>query len=162
MCSCGEIEQEPIKTGLSRYQDFSDATEIDEEVILEDGRMGTINDVIRNGKNVVIGYVVETQKGKVRVFKDKVTFVNEMEGPPAGSGATLDTVTGQGSTQFPSREGTGSGDAFPSLNLGAPAGTGQSYAKKHARKKTTPQKTTKTKGIPSFNDFIKTAKKMQG
>lgn len=164
MCNCGQIDETPVSGGIVRYNEFNSDPMIDQEVVLEDGRRGVIDDVIRNGKSTVIGYVVETAKGKVRVFKDKITLVNEMEGPPAGSAATLDVVSGQGSAQMPSRDSLGSGDAFPSLNVGTPAGAGQSYAKKSPKKKVSTQKETKQKGdsIPSFNEFLKRAKKMQG
>ena len=164
MCDCGKIDDTPVSGGIIRYNEFNTDPIINQEVVLEDGRRGTIDDVIRNGKSAVIGYVVETAKGKVRVFKDKVTLVNEMEGPPAGSAATLDTVTGQGSAQMPSRDNLGSGDAFPSLGMGLPSGSGQSYAKKSPKKKVSTQKTAKKKEdtIPSFNEFLKRAKKMQG
>ena len=47
---------------------------------LVDGRNGRIDDSIRNSRGEVIGYVMNNEKGTFRVFKDKVSDINNAIG----------------------------------------------------------------------------------
>lgn len=111
-----------------------------------DGRTGLINDSIRNSRGEVIGYVLNNDRGTFRVFKDKVTQINESE----GAMASLDATPGMGEVQPPTRTSTGSGDQFPSLTVGTPA------AKKGKKKGK-----TFNNPVMKWNDFRKSMLKTQ-
>ena len=95
----------------------------------------------------VIGYVLNNERGTFRVFKDKVSGINESE----GAMASLDSVEGMGEVQPPTKDSVGSGDQFPALTVGTPAAKGGK--KKKSKSNTNP--------VMGWNEFRKNMLKTQ-
>ena len=120
------------------------------KVNLVDGRSGLVDDSIRNNTGQVIGYVIEGDKGKYRVFSNKISGPIEEGG---GAFASLSATPGMGNITPPMPDGTpGSGDQFPSLTAGTPA------AKKNSKKN---QPNPYSSSLMDFRSFLKSTKKNQ-
>lgn len=117
---------------------------------LVDGRSGIIDDAIRNSTGEVIGYVMNNEKGTFRVFKEKIADLSE-----SGAMASLDTVSGMGNVSAPTATSTGSGDQFPSLNVGTGA------AKRNKKKKSEDTEKKSTGSVMGWKDFRKEMLKSQ-
>lgn len=122
-CGCGGSSSSSQQPSYQVTREADPA--VGKQASLLDGRIGTINDSIRNSRGEVIGYVLNNPNGSFRVFKDKVTNIYESE----GAMASLDATPGMGEIAPPTKDSVGSGDVFPSLT----AGTG---AAKKGKKKT--------------------------
>ena len=115
-CGCSgstpssEPKQKPISKDLSNSNVGKVAT-------LFDGRQALVNDSIRNSSGQIIGYVLNDNRGAFRVFKDKIQNFSESEGAMSSLSATV----GIGNVIAPTADHVGSGDKFPSLDVGTPA-----------------------------------------
>ena len=116
-CGCGASANPTISVSQTSPQPDPNVGKM---ATVVDGRTGLINDSIRNSRGEVIGYVVNNERGTFRVFKDKVSGINESE----GAMASLDSVQGMGEVQPPTKDSLGSGDQFPALTVGTPAAKG--------------------------------------
>lgn len=154
-CGCGGNKQETGNTKNSLPfipPSNSQDPNVGRFATVKDGRSGTINDSIRNSSGDVIGYVINNERGNFRVFRDNITQISESEGAMSSLAAT----PGMGEVAPPTRTSTGSGDQFPSLNVGTPAAKG----KKEKSKKTSDDDVDR-KSVMSWNDFKKKMTKLQ-
>ena len=145
-CGCGASSNPTQSVTQSSYQPDPNVGKL---ATVVDGRSGTINDSIRNSRGEVIGYVLNNERGTFRVFKDKVSQINESE----GAMASLAAVPGMGEVQPPTRDSVGSGDRFPSLTTGSPAAKG-GKKKKKSKSPSNP--------VMGWNEFRKNMLKNQG
>ena len=145
-CGCGESGNPTISASPSFTQPDPN---IGKMATVVDGRTGQINDSIRNSRGEVIGYVLNNERGTFRVFKDKVSGINESE----GAMASLDSVEGMGEVQPPTRDSVGSGDQFPALTVGTPAAKGGKKKKSKSNSNTNP--------VMGWNEFRKNMLKNQ-
>jgi len=144
-CGCGASSN---PTEVVTQTSFQQDPNVGKLATVIDGRSGTINDSIRNSRGEVIGYVLNNERGTFRVFKDKVSQINESE----GAMASLDAVPGMGEVQPPTRDSIGSGDQFPSLTMGTPAAKGGKNKK--SKNSSNP--------VMGWNEFRKNMLKNQG
>lgn len=141
-CGCG-ASSNPTISQTSTQPDPN----VGKMATIIDGRTGLINDSIRNSRGEVIGYVLNNERGTFRVFKDKVSKINESE----GAMASFDSVEGMGEVQPPTRDSIGSGDQFPALSVGTPSAK---VAKKKKGK-------SNTNPVMGWNEFRKNMLKTQ-
>jgi hypothetical protein len=123
---------------------------VGKKVNLTDGRRGLVDDSIRNSTGEVIGYVIEGDMGKYRVFSNKIKGIDE-----SGEAlATLPAVPGMGSPKPPMPDGTpGSGDRWDSV--------GMTQGKKKKKDKDKKQPNTFSSSLMDFKSFIRNTKKNQ-
>lgn len=150
-CGCNSAAENIRSfTSSSVPSKYSQDPLVGKRVNLVDGRSGLVDDSIRNNTGEVIGYVIEGDRGKYRVFSNKISGTIE-EG--AGAFASLSSTPGMGDIKPPMPDGTpGSGDQFPSLTVGTPA------AKKKDKKK---QENPYSSSLMDFKSFMKSGKKNQ-
>lgn len=143
-CGCGASGNPTISISQTSPQPDPNVGKM---ATVVDGRTGLINDSIRNSRGEVIGYVLNNERGTFRVFKDKVSGINESE----GAMASLDSVEGMGEVQPPTKDSVGSGDQFPALTVGTPAAKGGK--KKKSKSNSNP--------VMGWNEFRKNMLKTQ-
>jgi hypothetical protein len=117
-CGCGETTSNIREYESYRASKYDQDPLVGKMVSLIDGRSGRVDDSIRNSVGEVIGYVIEGERGMYRVFKDKISSELEESG---GAMASLAGTPGMGNVVPPGPGRTGSGDQFPSLEVGTPA-----------------------------------------
>jgi hypothetical protein len=125
-CGCGGVTDNIRSFTGTTASRYSQDPLVGTRVNLVDGRSGKVDDSIRNNTGEVIGYVIEGDRGTYRVFKNKIAGPIEESGGPM---ASLGSTPGMGNVIPPGPGRTGSGDQFPSLEVGTPA------AKKKKKKK---------------------------
>jgi hypothetical protein len=158
-CGCGGDTTNNIRNYTS-YNKYSPDPLVGKTVNLIDGRTGTVDDSIRNSNGEVIGYVIEGDKGKYRVFKNKIAEsidIDEQDGGGMGDGggfASLDSTPGMGDIHPPIGNEEGSGDVFPSI------GFSKDRKKKGKERKRKSGKMVDT-SLMNFDTFIKNSKKNQ-
>jgi len=119
-CGCGQVSNE---SSINLRPSISNDPNYGKFATLADGRVGKIDDSIRNSTGDVIGYVLSGDRGTFRVFKDKVVSFNESD----GGMSSLSATPGMGNPALPTPDGgLGSGDQFPTLTAGTPAANGKS------------------------------------
>jgi hypothetical protein len=125
-CGCGGVTDNIRSFTGTTASRYSQDPLVGTRVNLVDGRSGKVDDSIRNNTGEVIGYVIEGDRGTYRVFKNKIAGpISEGE----GAMASLEATPGMGNVIPPGPGRIGSGDKFPSLEVGTPA------AKKKKKKK---------------------------
>jgi hypothetical protein len=117
-CGCGETTSNIREYESYRASKYDQDPLVGKRVSLIDGRSGRVDDSIRNSVGEVIGYVIEGERGMYRVFKDKISSELEESG---GAMASLAGTPGMGNVVPPGPGRFGSGDKFPSLEVGTPA-----------------------------------------
>ena len=117
-CGCGETTSNIREYESYRASKYDQDPLVGKRVSLIDGRSGRVDDSIRNSVGEVIGYVIEGERGMYRVFKDKISSELEESG---GAMASLAGTPGMGNVVPPGPGRIGSGDKFPSLEVGTPA-----------------------------------------
>jgi hypothetical protein len=117
-CGCGGTTSNIREYESYRASKYDQDPLVGKRVSLIDGRSGRVDDSIRNSVGEVIGYVIEGERGMYRVFKDKISSELEESG---GAMASLEGTPGMGNVVPPGPGRIGSGDKFPSLEVGTPA-----------------------------------------
>ena len=161
-CGCGGNSTENIRNynNYNSNSKYSQDPLVGKRVNLVDGRSGMVDDSIRNNNGEVIGYVIEGDKGKYRVFKNKIAEsidLDEQDGGMGGDGgafASLDSTPGMGDIHPPIGDQEGSGDVFPSI------GFTKGMSKKRKKKKKTSGNMFDT-SLMDFDSFIKNSKRNQ-
>lgn len=152
-CGCGGTSE-----NIRGYDSYSTGSKYDKDplvgkrVSLVDGRTGLVDDSIRNSVGEVIGYIIEGERGMYRVFKDKIAAELEESG---GAMASLGSTPGMGNVVPPGPGRTGSGDQFPSLNIGTPA------ARKKKKKTSKENPSPISNSLMDFRSFMKSSKSNQ-
>lgn len=150
-CGCGSTANNIRDYEGYRSRTYDTDPLVGKRVSLVDGRSGRVDDSIRNSVGEVIGYVIEGDRGVYRVFKDKIINPIDESGPMA----TLASTPGMGDIVPPTPNKDGSGDQFPSLNVGTPAAK-----KKNKKSKSTPNPIDTS--LMDFKSFISNSKGSQG
>jgi len=147
-CGCGSTTENIRQFTSTSSSKYSQDPLVGKKVNLVDGRSGLVDDAIRNSTGEVIGYVIEGNMGKYRVFSNKIKGIDESVGPMA----TLPTTPGMGNIKPPMPDGTpGSGDRFDAVGI-------KGKGKKGKEKK---QSNPLSSSIMDFKDFLKNSKKNQ-
>ena len=157
-CGCGSNTEDIRSFTGSATPRYSQDPLVGKNVSLSDGRKGLVDDSIRNGTGEVIGYVIEGNMGKYRVFKNKIAGVLDESGGPM---ATLPQVPGMGNVVPPTRGKEGSGDQFPSLTVGTPAASNKKKIKKESKEPKKDPNPIDT-SLMNYKSFISSSKKNQG
>lgn len=147
-CGCGSTSNNIREFTTTSYSKYSPDPLVGKRVNLVDGRNGIVDDSIRNSTGEVIGYVIEGDMGKYRVFTNKIKGIDE-----SGEAlATLPAVPGMGNPKPPMPDGTpGSGDRWDSVGMTA--------GKK--KKKDKKQPNSFSSSLMDFKSFIRNSKKNQ-
>jgi len=151
-CGCGGATNNIREYESHRSNKYDQDPLVGKRVSLIDGRSGRVDDSIRNSIGEVIGYVIEGERGMYRVFKDKISSELEESG---GAMASLSSTPGMGNVVPPGPGRTGSGDQFPSLNVGTPA------AKKKKKKTSKENPSPISSSLMDFRNFMKNSKSNQ-
>lgn len=152
-CGCGGTSE-----NIRGYDSYSTRSKYDmdplvgKRVSLVDGRIGLVDDSIRNSVGEVIGYIIEGERGMYRVFKDKIAAEIDEGG---GAMASLAGTPGMGPVVPPGPGRTGSGDQFPSLTVGTPA------AKKKKKKASKENPSPISNSLMDFRSFMRSSKSNQ-
>lgn len=151
-CGCGGTTNNIRDYESHRASKYDQDPLVGKRVSLIDGRIGRVDDSIRNSVGEVIGYVIEGERGMYRVFKDKIS--NELE-ESGGPMASLEGTPGMGNVVPPGPGRTGSGDKFPSLTVGTPA------AKKKKKKVSKETPNPISSSLMDFKTFLRNSKSSQ-
>jgi len=155
-CNCGDAT-ENIRSGFNiSSKKLENDPLVGKKVILTDGRVGLVDDSIRNGLGEVIGYVIEGEKGSYRVFKNRIYKIldeNEEFIDESDVMASLDSTPGMGDIYPPTRDSLGSGDQFPTLIFR----NSSNKKNKKKKKESNPIDTS----VIDFKTFLKRIKKSQ-
>ena len=151
-CGCGGTSNNIRSYDSAPLSKYDQDPLVGKMVSLVDGRSGKVDDSIRNSTGEVIGYVIEGDRGMYRVFKDKIASHIEEGG---GAMASLAGTPGMGPIVPPGPGRTGSGDQFPSINVGTPA------ARKKKKKATKETPNPINNSLMDFKTFMNNSKKNQ-
>lgn len=147
-CGCGSTSNNIREFTTTSYSKYSQDPLVGKKVNLVDGRKGVVDDSIRNSTGEVIGYVIEGDMGKYRVFSNKIKGIDE-----SGEAlATLPSTPGMGNIKPPMPDGTpGSGDRWDSVAL--------TKGKKKGKDKKHPNNFSSS--LMDFKSFMTNSKKNQ-
>jgi len=151
-CGCGATSNNIRSYNSHIASKYDQDPLVGKRVSLIDGRSGIVDDSIRNSTGEVIGYVIEGDRGMYRVFKDKIASQIEEGG---GAMASLAGTPGIGPIVPPGPGKTGSGDQFPSLNVGTPS------ARKKKKKVSKENPSPISNSLMDFKTFMNNTKKNQ-